>query len=70
MLHMWYAQWNPINSDQIKEDFWELEFRFCGNKDAKMDDMMDIITRLCWNHEHLAFLEGLRVGMRLAEELK
>lgn len=21
MLHMWYAQWNPVNSDQIKEDF-------------------------------------------------
>ena len=69
MLHMWYAQWNPVNSDQIKEDFLKLESLFFANKNVKTDDMMDIITRLCWNHEHLAFLEGLRVGIRLAQEL-
>lgn len=69
MLYMWYVEWNPINSEQIKQDFFELESYFCGCTEKRVDDALDIITRLCWNHEHLAFLEGLRVGIRLAYEL-
>ena len=69
MLYMWYVEWNPINSEQIKRDFWDLEDYFCGCTERQIDEAMDIATRLCKNHEQLAFLEGLRVGVRLACEL-
>lgn len=69
MLYLWYAEWNPINSEQIRLDFRELGSYFCGCTERRIDEAMDIVTRLCKNHEQLAFLEGLRVGIRLANEL-
>ena len=69
MLYMWYTEWNPINSQQIQRDYLDLEAQFCGAPEKRVDDVLDVITRLCRNHEQLAFLEGLRVGIRLANEL-
>ena len=70
MLYMWYVEWNPINSEQIRQDYLELESKFCCCcTEKQVDDVLDAITRLCWNHEQVAFLEGLRVGIRLAYEL-
>lgn len=69
MLYMWYAEWNPINSEQIRKDFLALESYLAGCTDQKTDDALDIVTRLCGDHQRLAFLEGLRVGVRLACEL-
>ncbi len=69
MLYMWYVEWNPINSEQIRQDYLSLESCFCGGTDERLDDVIDVITRLCQNHEQVAFLEGLRVGVRLVQEL-
>lgn len=69
MLYMWYVEWNPVNSEEIKEDFLKLETCFCCCTEKQTDEFMDIISRLCQNHEQTAFLEGLRVGIRLAYEL-
>lgn len=69
MLYMWYVEWNPVNSEQIRRDFLALDSYFCTGAEEKMDDVLDIVTRLCQNHEQVAFLEGLRVGVRLAQEL-
>ena len=69
MLYTWYVEWNPINSEEIRTGFLELEAVFCCCCEGKTDDVLDIITRLCQNHERVAFLEGLRVGVRLVQEL-
>ncbi|MBR4289227.1 MAG: hypothetical protein IKT52_01125 [Oscillospiraceae bacterium] len=69
MLYMWYVEWNPITSEQIRQDFFELEAYFTGCTEKQVDEVINIITRLCQSHERLAFLEGLRVGIRLAHEL-
>ena len=55
MLYLWYAEWNPINSEQIRQDFWELESCFCGCREKRIDDALDVVTRLCKNHEQLPF---------------
>ena len=67
MLYMWYVEWNPVNSEEIKQDFLKLESCCCAEK--QIDGVLDIISRLCQNHEQVAFLEGLHVGIRLALEL-
>lgn len=69
MLYMWYTEWNPINSEQIQKDFFALELYWKGCTGKQIDEAFDIVTRLCANHERLAFLEGIRVGVRLASEL-
>lgn len=69
MLYLWYVEWNPINSEQIRQNFLALEpyWRACTGREV--DEAFDIVSRLCMEHEQLAFLEGLRVGVRLAAEL-
>ena len=69
MLYMWYVEWNPINSAQIRQDFFMLEDWFFSGTDQNPDHVLDVVTHLCQQHEQLAFLEGLRVGVRLAREL-
>ena len=69
MLYMWYVEWNPVNSEQIRQDFRMLGSDLTGCTEKQVDDALDIVTRLCQNHEQVAFLEGLRVGIRLANEL-
>lgn len=69
MLYMWYVEWNPINSEEIRQDFMKLESYLTGCTEKQVDDAMDIFTRLCQNHEQIAFLEGLHAGIRLACEL-
>lgn len=69
MLYMWYVEWNPINSEQIRSDFFALETYWRGCTDKEIDEAFDVVSRLCRNHEQLAFLEGIRVGVRLATEL-
>lgn len=69
MLYMWYVEWNPINSEQIRRDFLMLEDFFSGAADVKLDHALDGVARLCQQYEQVAFLEGLRVGFRLAQEL-
>lgn len=69
MLYLWYVEWNPINSEQIRKDFLSLEPYWKGCSNRQVDEAFDIVSRLCQDHEQLAFLEGLRVGVRLASEL-
>lgn len=69
MLYLWYVEWNPINSEEIRRDIFALETYMRGCTDKEADEAFDIVSRLCQNHEQLAFLEGLRVGVRLATEL-
>lgn len=69
MLYMWYSEWNPIDSDLIRQGFYELEPYLCTRSGKTYDEIMDMISQLCVEHERVAFLEGVRVGVRLASEL-
>lgn len=69
MLYMWYTEWNPINSELIRQGFCELEPYICSRSGKTNDEIIDMISLLCAEHEQVAFLEGVRVGVRLALEL-
>lgn len=69
MLYMWYVEWNPINSEEIQKNFFSLEPYWKGCTERQMDDAFHIVSRLCQQHEQLAFLEGIRVGFQLFSEL-
>lgn len=53
----------------IKDGFAEL---YCHMKEVAIPDMdgvIDTVCTLCWEHEKTGFVEGVKVGIRLAQEL-
>ena len=69
MLWNTYCQHNQLDSVQIKDGVTEL---FRHMKDIPIPDMngvIDIVCSLCWDHEKTGFVEGVKVGIRLEQEL-
>lgn len=64
-----YTEYNPINSQAIKDHFASLRTTFNKLSADGADCLFDTVCSLCAEHERLAFSEGIRVGMRLTVEL-
>ena len=60
----------PYDNDQIKADFNELYQRMNGMSLQEMDKIIYPVCTLCRDHEKAGFVEGVRIGIRLGEELK
>lgn len=69
MLWNTYCQHNQLDSAQIKEGFTELYRHMKDVPISDMDDVIDTVCTLCWEHEKTGFVEGAKVGIRLALEL-
>ena len=69
MLWNTYCQHNQLDSTKIKDAFTEL---YRHLKDVPVPDMngvIDTVCSLCWEHEKVGFVEGIKVGLCLLEEL-
>ena len=69
MLWNTYCQHNQLDSEQIKAAFAEL-YRYM--KDVPIPDMdgvIDTVCTLCWEHEKAGLVEGIKMGIRLKDEL-
>ena len=69
MLWNTYCQHNQLDSEQIKAGFAEL---YCHMKEVAipdMDSVVDTVCTLCWEHAKAGFVEGVKVGIGLAQEL-
>ena len=69
MLWNTYCQHNQLDSVQIKDGLTEL---YRHMKDIPIPDMngvIDIVCSLCREHEKAGFAEGVKVGIRLEQEL-
>ena len=64
-----YCQHNQMGTDQIKDGFTELYRHMKAVPIPDMDGVIDIVCSLCWEHEKAGFVEGVRVGIRLEQEL-
>ena len=69
MLWNTYCQHNQLDSVQIKDGFAELYNHMKSVAIPDMDGVIDTVCRLCWEHEKTGFVEGIKVGIRLFEEL-
>ena len=73
ILNMLYEAYNEINlmdDDKVKQDFHELYELMNGMPLREMDQIVYPVCTLCRDHERSGFIHGVKVGMRLAEELK
>ena len=69
LLYHCYTEYNPIDNAKIRAEFSGLEAMLGKLTLAESDQVFYTLCRICIETERLAFMEGLRVGLRLKEEI-
>lgn len=69
MLFCHYSEFNRLDNENIKQGFEKLYRQLDALRLKEKDTVIDIVCFLCQEHEKVSFTEGIKVGMRLAEEL-
>ena len=68
MLFTYYQQCNNTDTDAVRAAFEDLYQRMHGMPLREMDWIVDTVCTLCREHERAGFTEGVRVGIKFAEE--
>ena len=69
LLYEAYAESNKMDDGTITEDFNELYRQMNGMELREMDKIIYPVCTLCRDHQRPGFVEGIKVGIRLREEL-
>ena len=69
MLYEAYSDCNRMDDDQIKADFNELYQLMNGMELREMDRIIYPVCTLCRDHERSGFVEGVKIGFRILEEV-
>lgn len=69
VLYNTYNEYSCFENEQIKADFEELYQRMNGRPLQEMDEIIYVVCTLCRDHEKAGFMEGVKVGIHLAQEL-
>lgn len=59
-----------MDSTAIAEDFKELRQGLSGLSFQEADRVVDSACKLCFDHERVAFIEGIKAGVQLKTELE
>lgn len=70
LLYEAYSDVNPMIDPQIKGDFNRLYEQMNGMSLMDMDRIIYPVCTLCRHHERSGFVEGVKVGITLSNELK
>jgi len=70
LLYECFNENNPYDNEQIKADFEELYQQMNGMPLREMDKIIYPVCKLCRDHERSGFLEGIKIGIRLRNELE
>lgn len=68
-LYECYNENHPYDNEEIKADFNALYQAMNGMPLREMDKVIYPVCKLCRDHEQAGFIEGIKVGMLLSEEL-
>lgn len=69
MLYECHNENNPYDNKQIKADFNELYQQMNGMPLREMDKIIYPVCKLFRDHERSGFVEGVKIGILLAQEL-
>ena len=69
MLFNVYTEFNGFDNQIIREDFNNLYTAMNGKTLREMDQIIYPVCTLCRDHEKTGFQEGIKVGIRLAQEV-
>ena len=68
LLYESYNELQGFDNEQIKADFNELYHLMNGMLIREMDKIIYPVCTLCHDHEKAGFIEGIKVGVGLAQE--
>lgn len=68
MLFNVYTEFNGFDNEIIREDFNNLYAAMNGKTLREIDQVIYPVCALCRDHEKTGFQEGVKVGIRLAQE--
>lgn len=69
MLYCYYHECNGTDNDAVKAAFEELSCKMHGMSLREMDKIVDTVCSLCREHEKVGFVEGVKVGIQMDQEL-
>lgn len=69
LLYECYNENHPYDNEEIKADFNALYQAMNGMPLREMDKVIYPVCKLCQDHEQAGFIEGIKVGMHLEQEL-
>ena len=69
LLYECYNENHPYDNEEIKADFNALYQAMNEMPLREMDKVIYPVCKLCRDHEQAGFIEGIKVGMQLAQEL-
>ena len=69
MLYECHNENSPYDNEQIRTDFNELYQQMNGIPLREMDKIIYPVCTLCRDHEKAGFIEGIKIGIRLHQEL-
>ena len=70
LLYEAYSECNRLDDAQIKADFNELYRLMNGMELRDMDKIIYPVCMLCRDHQRSGFVDGVKVGMSLADEVR
>ena len=68
-LYEAYSESNALYDDEIKADFHALYEAMHGTPLREMDKIVYPVCTLCRDHQKSGFIEGVRIGVILCDEL-
>ena len=69
MLYEAFAEANPMDDGRLKQDLHELYELMNGMSLREMDKIIYPVCTLCRDHQWSGFIDGVRVGVTLKQEL-
>ena len=69
MLFTYYHECNNTDTCAVKTAFEDLYQQMHGMPLREMDRIVDAVCTLCREHEKAGFAEGVKVGIRLIQEI-
>ena len=70
LLYECFNENNPYDNEQIRADFNELYQQMNGMTLREMDNIVYPVCKLCRDHEKSGFIEGIKIGIHIVEEMK
>ena len=70
ILYLVYIENSGVDNDEIRQNFGNLYTALTGRTIQEIDDIIDIVCELCRDHEKSGFVEGVKVGIRLSQEVE
>lgn len=64
-----YVDFNGFDREAIRKDFHDLYADMNGKTLREMDQIIYPVGTLCRDHEKTGFQEGVKVGIRLAQDV-